>query len=207
MNIEVSSFKRLFPKVDSPDQWVEALNRFMPSYKINNLPRVSAFIAQCGHESQGFRRMVENLNYSATALMGTWPKRFNEDKANQYARKPEAIANYVYANRMGNGDEASGDGWKHRGKGLIQVTGKENQQAFADHVGMALDQVLGYMLTIEGAVHSACWLWANFGCNAIADTGDMKALTKRINGGLIGLIERNELFALVNRIFREDGLA
>lgn len=197
----------MFPHAINPGAWAAALNKFMPDYGIDTFERVTAFLAQCGHESQGFTRLVENLNYSATGLIATWPKRFDVATANKYARQPEKIANRVYADRLGNGNESSGDGWRYRGHGIIQLTGKDNHEAFAKHAGIALAAVPGYLLTCEGATHAACWFWESFGCNALADEGNMEKLTKRINGGLNGLKDRNELFALAVRIFREDGLA
>jgi putative chitinase len=123
----------------------------------------------------------------------TWPKRFTSPElANKYARQPEMIANYVYANRLGNGDELSGDGWKYRGRGLIQLTGKYNYQKFADTVGMDLEQVTRYLETKQGAAEAACLFWMNNKLNSYADVGDIKGMTKVINGGYIGLPEREE---------------
>jgi len=207
MQIHQESFQKLFKNAINPGAWTAALNRFMPDYGIDTFNRVTAFLAQCGHESQGFTRLIENMNYSATGLISTWPKRFDTDTANKYARQPEKIANRVYANRLGNGNEASGDGWRNRGHGLIQLTGHDNLDAFARHAGMSLDSVRSYLLTCEGATHAACWFWQSFGCNELADIGNMEKLTKRINGGLNGLRDRNELFALAVKIFRGDGLA
>ena len=186
--LTTDQFKKLFPSASNPAAWAEALDKYLPEYGIS---LVSQFLAQCGHESQGFTRTVENLNYSAAALTATWPKRFPPAVAAQYARQPERIANRAYANRMGNGPEESGDGWKYRGKGPIQITGHDNQAAFAKHVGMSLDAVGGYLLTIPGGVHSACWWWSTNGCEKLPD---MLALTKRINGGTNGLADRLALY-------------
>lgn len=200
MNITADLFTRLFPTAKTPELWAAALNQFCPQYGIDTLPRMVAFLAQCGHESCGFTALSENLNYSSTALLRVWPKRFNQETAELYARKPEAIANHVYANRMGNGDEASGDGWKFRGKGLIQLTGRDNHAAFAKHAGISIDVIGGYLLSIEGAVQSACWFWQTHGCNVYADRGDVKGCTKAINGGLNGLEDRTVRYAKTEEV-------
>ena len=183
MTITIEQFKRMFPSNPTPAEWVDALNAVLPHYQIN----LADFLSQCGHESQGFTAVVENLNYSAAALLATWPKRF-AGVAEQYARKPEAIGNRAYANRMGNGDEASGDGFRHRGHGLIQLTGKDNHKAFARSIGKTLDETLEYLKTKQGAVESACWFWKDRGLGR--HEGNVTALTKVINGGLNGLADR-----------------
>jgi len=173
--------------------WCDVLNVLMPKYDIDSPQRIAAFIAQCSHESGHFEKLIENLNYGAKGLVMTWPKRFTSPElANKYARQPEMIANYVYANRLGNGDELSGDGWKYRGRGLIQLTGKYNYQKFADTVGMDLEQVTRYLETKQGAAEAACLFWKNNKLNSYADVGDIKGMTKVINGGYIGLPEREE---------------
>jgi putative chitinase len=173
--------------------WCDVLNVLMPKYNIDSPQRIAAFIAQCSHESGHFEKLIENLNYGAKGLVMTWPKRFTSPElANKYARQPEMIANFVYANRLGNGDELSGDGWKYRGRGLIQLTGKYNYQKFADTVGMDLEQVTRYLETKQGAAEAACLFWKNNKLNSYADVGDIKGMTKVINGGYIGLPEREE---------------
>jgi putative chitinase len=174
------------------DQWYEALSQILPEYDINTPQRIAAFIAQCAHESGGFRALKENLNYKAPSLRRTFPKYFPDDAiAAQYANKQDMIANRVYANRMGNGDEASGDGFKYCGRGLIQLTGKNNYTLFAASVGIDnMDEVVEYLGTFEGAVQSACWFWESNNLNQWADKGDILTLTKRINGGTIGLEDR-----------------
>lgn len=180
----------LAPTNKNIDIWVEAMNTILPKYDIVTPKRLAAFLAQTAHESAGFTAVRENLNYSAQALMKTWPSRFNATTAAAYARQPEKIANKVYANRMGNGDEASGDGWRYRGRGLIQTTGKANYVKLAQYIKKSLEETIEYCETVEGAVESACFYWASNNLNAIADTGDMAALTRRINGGVIGLADR-----------------
>lgn len=171
--------------------WHAALCDICPEYEINTPRRLAAFIAQCAHESGNFRILRENLNYKAASLMKTWPNRFpSMEIAQQYANKPEKIANKVYANRMGNRDEASGDGWRYLGRGLIQLTGKENYQWFAASLEMDVDDLPEYMGTFEGAVQSACFFWEQTGLNKEADAGDIKTMTKKINGGYIGLDDR-----------------
>lgn len=164
-------------------------------FGIDRPVRIAAFLSQCAHESGGFRLREESLSYSAPRLMKVWPKRFPTLAAAQaYARMPERLANKVYANRMGNGDPASGDGWRFRGRGFKQLTGRSNYTAFAAAVGKPLDEILDYIETDEGACMSAGWFWSSNRLNALADARDIKELTKRINGGDIGLRERTALF-------------
>lgn len=166
----------------------------MPEYEINTPQRIAAFVAQCAHESGGFMVLKENLNYRPATLRKIFPKYFTDDSiANQYCSMPnkqEAIANRVYANRMGNGDEASGDGYRYCGRGLIQLTGKQNYTAFADSLEITPEEVSEYLATFEGAAQSACWFWESNNLNQWADKGDILTLTKRINGGTIGLEDR-----------------
>lgn len=172
-------------------QWYQALATILPDYDIDTVPRVAAFIAQCAHESANFKFLSENLNYKAESLMRVWPSRFPTiEVARQYAHQPEKIANKVYSNRMGNGDEASGDGWRYLGRGLIQLTGKDNYSNFAMSIDTPLEQIPEYLQTFEGAVQSACWFWETNNLNQWADAGDILTLTKRINGGTIGLDDR-----------------
>lgn len=174
------------------DQWWEAIYNILPEYEINTPNRVAAFVAQCAHESAGFKFLKENLNYRAASLRRVFPKYFPDDAtAARYAGKPEMIANRVYANRMGNGDEASGDGWRYCGRGLIQLTGKNNYTFFAASIGIEdMEEVVEYLQTFEGAVQSACFFWDQNKLNQWADAGDILTLTKRINGGTIGLDDR-----------------
>jgi putative chitinase len=176
------------------DNWYEAIHQILPVYDINTPQRVSAFVAQCAHESAGFKFLKENLNYKAASLRKVFPKYFPDDAtANDYAsraNKQEAIANKVYANRMGNGDEASGDGFRYLGRGLIQLTGKNNYTLFAASIDTPVEEIPEYLQTFEGAVQSACWFWDQNNLNQWADKGDILTLTKRINGGTIGLEDR-----------------
>lgn len=185
--------RQLIPKVKNFDEWYSNLLNILPEYDIDTSSRVAAFMAQCGHESGGFTVMQENLNYSAKGLVGTFKKYFpTEAVAKPYERKPEMIANRVYANRMGNGDEASGEGWYFRGRGIVQITGKNNytkcsQSLFESNVLVENPDLL---LETEYAIHSACWFWSAARLNELADIGDIKTMTKRINGGYIGLEDR-----------------
>ena len=173
-------------------KYVQPLNTVGEHFDLfENPKRMAAFLAQIAHESGAFNFTAEGLNYSAAALSKTWPKRFPTLAiAQQYARKPEKIANKVYANRMGNGTEASGDGFKFRGRGLIQLTGKDNYTRFAKSIGKTLDQTVAFLETAEGAVASAGWYWDVNKLNVYADKGDFVGLTRRINGGIIGLADR-----------------
>ena len=177
-------------------EWYNALSTILPNYEINTPSRVAAFVAQCAHESGGFKFLKENLNYRAPTLRKVFPKYFPTDSlAAEYAGKQEKIANRVYANRMGNGPEDSGDGFRFCGRGLIQLTGKENYTWFAASLGMEVTDVPDYLATFEGAVQSACWFWESNNLNQWADKGDILTLTKRINGGTIGLEDRKKHYA------------
>lgn len=164
------------------------------SFDIKTPLRKAAFYAQIDHESKHFTCFSENLNYSAKRLIEVWPKRFTPLVAKGYEHKPESIANRVYANRLGNGNEASGDGWRYRGAGLIQLTGKDNQLAFASFKGISLNEVGDYLRTQAGAMESACWFWKVNKLNIYADAGKIDTISKIVNGGSIGLKERKELY-------------
>jgi len=186
------------------EQWFEALNANLPTYEINTVERVSAFIAQCAHESGGFRRLKENLNYKWESLRRVFPKYFPTDElAQEYAHKPEQIANRVYGGRMGNGDESTGDGFRYCGRGLIQLTGKNNYTKFAESIHMAVEEVPTLLETYDGAVKSACWFWHTNNLNQWADVGDIVTMTKRINGGTIGLEDRQKHYAHALEVFAQ----
>ena len=184
---------QLIPGNPYVDHWHHALEQALPDYDINTPPRVAAFIAQCAHESGGFKFLKENLNYKAESLSRVWPKYFKDPAvAKQYAHNQEAIANRAYANRMGNGDEASGDGWRFCGRGLIQLTGRSNYQSFADSIETDIDDIPEYLATFEGSCQSAAWFWETNNLNKWADIGDILTLTKKINGGVLGLADRQK---------------
>jgi putative chitinase len=181
-----------------PDNVIAQIPNVMENFGINTPLRLAHFLAQCGHESAGFKATSENLNYSVKGLMGIFKKYFpTEALANAYARKPEKIANKVYASRMGNGDEASGDGYKFRGRGYIQLTGKQNYTAFDTAVE---DNILANpdLVSSKHALSSAAWFWKKNGLSIIADTGSsteiVTKITKRVNGGTIGLADRIKHF-------------
>ena len=194
MELTKDQLKKLLPKNPYIDYWYNALSKLLPDYEINTPQRIAAFIAQCAHESGNFMVLQENLNYRPPTLRKIFPKYFPTDAmANDYCSRPnkqEAIANKVYANRMGNGDEASGDGYRYRGRGLIQLTGKDNYTFFAGSLGITEEEAAEYMATFEGACQSACFFWEQNKLNQWADKGDIVTLTKRINGGTIGLDDR-----------------
>ena len=191
------SYQQLYlflPKNLYVKQWHSALAQCLPDYEINTPQRIAAFLAQCAHESAGFTALKENLNYRWQTLRTIFPKYFSTDETAKYyatlPNKQEAIANLVYANRMGNGPESSGDGYRYCGRGLIQITGKTNYDNFAQSLEIPLAEAVEYLETFEGAVQSACWFWESNNLNQYADIGDIVALTKKINGGTIGLDDR-----------------
>lgn len=175
-------------------QWLPLMNKLLPKYEINTKERIAGFLSQCIHESANFTRLEENLNYSDQRLVVVFPKYFKNGSEQFYNRKPEAIANIVYANRMGNGDTASGDGWRYRGRGVIQLTGKTNYDNFAKSIGKTIEQTVEYLKTKEGALESACWFWKSHNLNYAADAKNVTLLTKLINGGTNGLAERQQYF-------------
>ena len=205
MEIRQDQLAQILPGNTYVEHWCEALNNILPDYGIDTPQRVAAFLAQCAHESGGFTALHENLNYRAETLCKVFPKYFPDAAtAQQYAGQPnkqELIANRVYANRMGNGDEASGDGFRYCGRGLIQLTGKSNYQAFADSLEMAVEDVPEFLQTFEGAIQSACWFWEANNLNQYADSGDILTMTKRINGGTIGLEDRKKHYEHALYIF------
>ena len=192
--ITQDQLKQLLPKNPYVSHWHKALEQLFPDYEINTPQRMAAFIAQCAHESGGFMVLTENLNYRWQSLRKIFPKYFPTDElAQEYANRPnkqEAIANRIYASRMGNGPEESGDGYRYRGRGLIQLTGRSNYTWFAASLEISPEEATEYLTTFEGAAQSACWFWENNKLNQWADKGDILTLTKRINGGTIGLDDR-----------------
>ena len=179
---------------DDWKDWYEAMLEILPLWEVNTIERVAMFIAQCGHESAGFRVLTENLNYSAKALNTIFPKYFRRAgrDANDYHRQPEKIANVIYANRMDNGDSDSGDGWRFRGGGILQLTGRYNYTQFAKAMEMTAEEAVDYVRTKKGALDSACWFWDTNNINKWCDDMDVVGATKRINGGTIGLDDRKK---------------
>ena len=179
---------------DDWKDWYEAMCEILPLWSVDTIERVAMFVAQCGHESAGFRVLSENLNYSAKALNTIFPKYFRRAgrDANDYHRQPEKIANVIYANRMDNGDSDSGDGWRFRGGGILQLTGRYNYTQFGKAVEMSPEEAVEYVRTKKGALDSACWFWDTNNINKWCDAMDVVGATKRINGGTIGLDDRKK---------------
>ena len=202
MELKLEQLKQIIPKNPYVEHWYNALSKLLPDYGIDTPARMAAFLAQCAHESGDFKFIKENLNYRAASLRKTFGKYFPTDEiAQQYANKAQMIANRVYANRMGNGPEESGDGYRYCGRGLIQLTGKENYFWFAASLEITPEEASEYMETFEGAAQSACWFWETNNLNQWADAKDILTLTKRINGGTIGLDDRKRHFEHALHIF------
>ena len=193
MELTQEQLQQIIPKNQYVSYWYTALQQLLPQYEINTPDRIAAFLAQCAHESGGFVFIKENLNYRWQSLRKVFPKYFPTDAlAQQYEKQPQKIANRVYASRMGNGPEESGDGYKFCGRGLIQVTGRDNYSWFAASLQISPEEASEYMETFEGAAQSACWFWESNNLNQWADKRDILTLTKRINGGTIGLEDRKK---------------
>jgi putative chitinase len=176
------------------EAWADAAMEILPKYEINTPNRVAGFFAQTGHESQSLKVLEENLFYRAETLDKIFPKYFKNAGRNaaEYAKQPQKIANVVYANRMGNGDAASNDGYNFRGRGPIQLTGRENYTNFGKTVGLTAEEVIDYIQTKKGALESACWYWKSRNLNAACDDNDIVKMSKLINGGTIGLDDRTK---------------
>jgi putative chitinase len=199
--VSLGTVKSLFPKHKDPSGLTDALNVVLPKYDITGTERVACFLAQCGHESAGFTVFIENLNYSAEGLCKVWPKRFTAATAGVYNRNPEKIANKVYCDRMGNGSEASGEGWKYRGRGAIQLTGKDNYTKFSKSCGKSLDETVAYCETLEGAIASGAFFWKENRLNErFVDKKDFVGLTKAINGGTTGLTDRQHHYDAAKKL-------
>lgn len=202
MTITAEKLKEAFDLADgTAEKYITALNTAMAEFEINTPARRAMFLAQCCHESGHFRAVSENLNYKADSLSRVFPKYFRDVDPNDYAKQPEKIANRVYSNRMGNGDEESGDGYRFRGRGLIQLTGKSNYTACSEDLEVDLLENPDYLTTPEGAARSAAWFWNANDLNKYADADDIVGCTKRVNGGTIGLEERTELYNEAKALF------
>ena len=187
-----------------PADWARELAAAMPQWGIDSTVRAEMFLAQCAHETGGFTRFVENLNYSAERLMKVWPSRFPSfHAALPYARDPEKLANHVYANRLGNGNEASGDGWRYIGRGAIQLTGRSNYRKAAEGIGYPLERYPTDILLPRYGAPAACWFWKSNGLNELADRGEYAAIGKRINGGTLGQRERETWLAAARATFTD----
>lgn len=200
--LTVDQLRAMIPTNKEVGEWCAALNEMLPKYGITTDKRIAGFVSQTAHESGEYRLLEEDLRYKEATLLRVFPRYFGPGKENaaDYAGKPEKIANYVYmdknrskAGALGNVNE--GDGWLFRGKGLKQVTGRANHAAFGKTVGMTAEQAAEYLLTKKGALESALWFWGSRNLNEVADTGDVVRLTKIINGGDIGLADRQARYA------------
>ena len=192
---------KMIPTNKEVADWCKVLNEMLPKYGITSPRRIASFISQCAHESGDFRLREENLNYKEETLLRVFPRYFGPGKQNaaEYAKNPEKIANYVYMdkNRSANGalgNTQEGDGWRFRGRGLKQVTGRSNYTTFGKAIGKTAEEVAEYLETKEGALVSALWFWQSRGLNEVADTGDVAKVTKIINGGDIGLADRRKRY-------------
>lgn len=207
-NFTAEKLARCIRKCKNSDEWFEGLHKRLPEFYIISPARVAGFVSQCQHESLDFTVLKENLNYGAKGLRTVFKKYFPNDMlAKQYERKPEMIANRVYANRMGNGPEDSGDGWLFRGRGLVQLTGRANytqcsRDLFSDDTLVEDPDVV--CNEPEYAILTACWFWHKNRLNDLCDRGDVITLSKRINGGTIGLEERIHNWNNCLHVFEED---
>ena len=195
-DFKVEQVAELLPRIEA-QVWFDAMTRVLPKWNIDTVDRVAGFIAQTSHESGGYSVLTENLNYSAEALDKIFPKYFKRAgrDARNYHRQPEKIANVIYANRMDNGNENSGDGWRFRGGGILQLTGRYNYTQFGKAEDMSAEEATEFVRSPIGALASACWFWDTNNINKYCDTQDITGMTKRINGGTIGLEDRKKHYA------------
>jgi len=195
-DFKVEQVAELLPRIEA-QVWFDAMTRVLPKWNIDTVDRVAGFIAQTSHESGGYSVLTENLNYSAEALDKIFPKYFKRAgrDARNYHRQPEKIANVIYANRMDNGGTDSGDGWRFRGGGILQLTGRYNYTEFGKAEDMSAEEATEFVRSPIGALASACWFWDTNNINKYCDTQDITGMTKRINGGTIGLEDRKKHYA------------
>lgn len=191
-NLTVEHVRAILKNNKEADQWHRAMVGILPKYKIDTPQRIAGFLAQCAHESLNFTVLEENLNYRAETLDKIFPKYFVKAgrKAAEFEKKPEKIANVIYSGRMGN--TQPGDGYLFRGRGVIQLTGRDNYTNFGSTLNKSAEQVVEYVATKHGAIESACWYWNSRNINKAADAGDIVTMTKLINGGTIGLEDRKK---------------
>lgn len=191
--ITIDQFEQMIPTNKSPDEWYGIAMELFPLYGLTTRNRIAGFMAQAGHESTDFKILQENLNYSETALLKTFARYFTKETAKQFARKPELIANRVYddanrANKLGN--TQPGDGWRFRGRGIIQLTGRWNYEKFGNTIGKTAEETAAYMETKRGAMESALWYWKTNNLNRFADADDIQGMSKAVNGGVNGMSDR-----------------
>lgn len=199
--ITAAQLKGVMPDTDRAEDFAGPLSAACERFHITLPKRIPPFLAQIAHESGSLKHLSENLDYGADGLCRTWPNRFNAEQSLECARQPEKIANRVYCDRMGNGSEASGDGWRYRGRGLIQLTGRDNYARCGIAIGLDLLAHPDLLEQPEGASLSAAWFWSTHGCNELADAGDFTGITKKINGGTNGLDERQRFFRRAQQVF------
>jgi len=192
-------------------EWHVLLVDMLSRYDVDTVPRIAGFMAQCAHESADFTLLEENLNYSESALLRVFPRYFGPGKRNaaEYARNPEKLANYVYMDEFRSksgalGNTQSGDGWRFRGGGIKQLTGRNNYTVFAKGIGKTPEEAADYVRTKQGALESACWFWSSNKLNAFADARDIVGMSKRINGGDIGLADRTARWNAALKILNSD---
>lgn len=198
--LTVDQLRAMIPSNKEVEAWCDELNKALPKYDITTDKRIAGFVSQCAHESMDFTAMSENLNYREETLNKVFPRYFGPGKRNaaEYAKNPEKIANYVYMDEFRSsklGNTQPGDGWRFRGRGLKQLTGRDNYTRFAKDYNMTAEEAAAWVETKEGALASALWFWKTNNLNPIADTGNVAALTKKINGGDIGLADRQARYA------------
>ena len=204
MSLTLEKLESIFPRTKDVNEWFNILTAALPEYEIDSDLRIASFLAQCGHESADFNTLIENLNYSSDSLRKVFPKYFpTATSAEPFNRHAEDIANKIYGNRMGNTEE--GDGWLYRGRGVIQITGKDNyaecsQFLFGDDL---LVENPDYLLTKDGAIRSACWFWVSRKLNELADRQENATISKRVNGGNNGMSDRIARFAKIVPILRD----
>lgn len=209
--ITLEQFSKMIPSNKEAAKWYPIAVDFFKKYDITTTNRIAGFMAQCAHESGDFKNLEENLNYSVETLLKVFPRYFGKGKANptEYARNPEKLANYVYmdANRSKQGalgNTVAGDGWRFRGGGIKQLTGRSNYAAFAKGVGMSTEEAADYVRTMKGAFESACWFWKTNGIANFADADDIIGMSKKINGGTIGLEDRKLRYSKAKAILAAD---
>lgn len=204
----LDQFARMIPRNRNPEIWYQQAQDLFPKYEINNFRRVAGFMAQCGHESADFTALEENLNYSVDALKRVFPRYFRNVNPAEFARNPEKLANYVYMDvnrtpRGALGNTQPGDGWRFRGRGIKQLTGRNNYTAFGRDYNMTAEEAADYISTPRGAMESACWFWAKNRLNPVADADDIVRMSRIINGGDIGLEDRRARFERAKSILLE----
>jgi putative chitinase len=206
--ITLQQFSSVFPNAVDADQWVAAFQDNFDDYQINTPERIAAFISQCGVETGGWRFFEENLNYSAQRMQQVWPKIFTPELAQKCDHNPELVANYAYANRIGNGGPETGDGWRFRGRGPIHLTGRSNYTKFATDTFDSPDQILDNPDLVaddkDVSLKSALWFWTVNNLNDLADGKQITQLSRRVNGGDNGLQQRIDLFNKIYTIVHNE---